>query len=406
MNILLINHYAGSQELGMEYRPFYLAREWIKMGHDVTILASSFAHIRSSQPEVKKDLQENIHEGIRYVWLKGPKYTGNGFGRVRNMFYFIFKLWRNARKISKRYKPDLVIASSTYPSDNYPAHKIAKISSAKYIYEVHDLWPLSPMELGSMSKKHPFIRIMQHGENYAYRHADHVISILPKTKEYMQSHGLDPVKWHYIPNGISLEEWENTLDIPDDIRKQIDDIKAGGNKIIAYTGSIGIANALDNLILAADRLRNESIAFIIVGKGPEEKRLKNLCAEKSLDNVYFLNPVPKRSIPVLLDMFDILYIGLQHQPLFRFGISPNKLIDYMMSSKPVIQAIDAGNDIVKEAKCGISVEPENPELLSQQIMYLLGRSEDELIQMGISGKNFVLQNHLYSKLASDFLNVL
>ncbi|MCD4680095.1 MAG: glycosyltransferase family 4 protein [Bacteroidales bacterium] len=406
MNILLINHYAGSDILGMEYRPYYLSREWVMMGHNVTILAASFAHIRSIQIDVKRNFQEDIHEGIRYVWIKTPKYEGNGFGRTRNMFTFIAKLWVNAKKISTTYKPDLVIASSTYPSDNYPAHRIAKISSAKYIYEVHDLWPLSPMELGGMSKNHPFIRMMQHGENYAYRHADKVISILPKTKEYMQSHGLDPENWHYIPNGICDEEWENTTDIEEKTEIQINKIRSEGNKLIAYTGSIGIANALDNFILAAEQLSNKKIAFFIVGHGPEKDRLIRLCNKKKLSNVYFLKAVPKRSIPKLLDMFDILYIGLQRQPLFRFGISPNKLIDYMMSGKVVIQAIDAGNDIVGEAGCGISIEAENPEKLIESILELVSKSNEELLQIGTNGKAYVLQNHLYSKLAKDFIDVI
>jgi glycosyltransferase involved in cell wall biosynthesis len=406
MNILLINHYAGSNSLGMEYRPYYLSREWIKMGHNVTIVSASFAHIRTKQPFVRKDLEESMHEGIKYLWVKTPAYKGNGIKRTINMFTFVVKLQLFAKKISKRYKPDLVIASSTYPADNYPAKKIAKLSSAKYIYEVHDLWPLSPVELGGMSRKHPFIRLMQHAEDFAYKHVDKCVSLLPKTKEYMQEHGLDPKKWLYIPNGISLDEWNDTEEVPNKTIEKINNIRSDSDKIIAYTGSIGVANALQNFINAAELLRDRDIAFIIVGKGPEKDKLENTTKEKGISNVHFLDPVPKRSIPVLLNMFDILYIGLQKQTLFRFGISPNKLIDYMMSGKAVIQAIDAGNNMVQEANCGISVPPENPESLVEAIIRLSSMDKKELSQLGSNGKDYVLKNHLYSRLAKEFIEAI
>lgn len=406
MNILLINHYAGSNILGMEYRPYYLAKEWIKLGHDVTIIAASFAHVRSKQPNIRNDFHEEIIEGIRYLWIKTPKYNGNGLKRTFNMFTFVYKLWTKARKISKTYNPDIVIASSTYPSDNYPAHKIAAISNAKHIYEVHDLWPLSPIELGGMSKKHPFIRLMQHAEDFAYSKANKVISILPKTMEYMQSRGMDPDKWHYIPNGICEDEWDDAEKIPEKIKDYILTIRSYSKKTVAYTGSVGIANALHNFVYAAEKLKVDNIAFFIIGHGPELDNLIKIKRDRNIDNLYFIEPIPKKSIPNLLSLFDYLYIGLQHQSLFRFGISPNKLIDYLMSVKPVIQAIDAGNNIVNDARCGISIEPENPDRLVEAITKLSKKSSKELEEMGRNGRNYVLKNHLYSKLAKDFIDCI
>ncbi|MFD2270333.1 glycosyltransferase [Undibacterium arcticum] len=111
------------------------------------------------------------------------------------------------KHLAQSFKPDVVIASSTYPMDIWPARRIAKLAQAKLVYEVHDLWPLSPMELGGMSKWHPFIMLVQAAEDYAYRHADVVISMLPKVQEYMQSRGLAPHKLHIVPNGIDPTEW-------------------------------------------------------------------------------------------------------------------------------------------------------------------------------------------------------
>ena len=209
MKILLINHYAGSPELGMEFRPYYMAREWKKLGHETLIIGGSFSHLRRQQPAASyTDLN-----GINYSWIKINQYKGNGIGRILSMFLFIFKLFFRYKYYLGDFRPDIVIASSTYPMDIYPAHRIAKHYNAKLIYEVHDLWPLSPMELGGYSKNHPFIRIVQCAENYCYHHVDAVVSMLPTAEQHMAEHGLAGGKFYYVPNGLVFEDWEN----PDDI---------------------------------------------------------------------------------------------------------------------------------------------------------------------------------------------
>lgn len=406
MNILLINHYAGSPKLGMEYRPYYLAREWTILGHKVTVIAGDTSHIRTHNPVIKKSFQSQTFDNIEYLWIKTPKYNSNGFRRVINMFSFTFKLYLKSKKLARQYHPDIIIASSTYPMDNIPAKRIARFNKAKYVYEVHDLWPLSPIELGSMSKLHPFIILMQWAENFAYKNADKVVSMLPKTLEYMTKHGLKPEKWHYIPNGIAVSEWDNPMELDKSIEDKITTLKNKGHLLIAYTGTLGLANNLTSFIQAANILKDENkFHFIIVGKGPEKDKLQLMVSQLKLNNLTFLPPLAKESMPELLKHFDILYIGLKKQSLFRFGISPNKLIDYMMAAKPVIMAIEAGNDMVKEANCGISVEAENPEAIAKAIKQLDSRSAQELLELGNNGKCFVLKNHDYKLLASKFLEI-
>ena len=114
-------------------------------------------------------------DGIRYVWIKTASYTRNGLARAFSMFEFSRKLFSNAEYISEHYQPDAVIASSTYPLDTYGADKIAKLSGAKYIHEVHDMWPSTLYELGGMSKSNPFVKLMQRAEDFAYSHCDQVV---------------------------------------------------------------------------------------------------------------------------------------------------------------------------------------------------------------------------------------
>lgn len=406
MTILIINHYAGSPEMGMEYRPYFLALELMKMGHKVVIVSSSFSHVRQNQKKLKKRIQFDTIDNIDYIWIKTPAYSGNGIKRILNILTFVLTLWLKANSLTKKLNLDVVIASSTYPFDIFPSRKIATMSKAKLIFEVHDLWPLSPIELGGMSRNSPYILAVQFGEDYAYKHCDEVISLLPNAKDYMISHGLDSTKFHYIPNGINIDEWSKREKIPKEIDELIVKSKNEGKKLVCYAGSHGIANSLETLINVAKYLEHENVTFILVGDGPEKSRLENLVLDKKINNVIFFSPIKKQQIPELLSKMDILYIGLQRQSLFRFGISPNKIFDYMLAGKPIVQAIEAGNDIVKDAKCGISVRPEDPVAIGNAIRDLLSRDEHELIKIGSNGKDYILKNHLYSQLAIRLVSIL
>ncbi len=407
MQILLINHYAGSLRHGMEYRPFYLGREWVRLGHEVTIAAASCSHVRTAKPAVDGDVSEEDIEGVRYLWFKTPEYHGNGPRRAINMLAFTRQLARHQAMLASRCAGGAAIASSTYPLDIFPARRIARRAGAKLVFEVHDLWPLSPMELGGMSRFHPFIMLLQRAENFAYRHADAVVSMLPNAEPHMRSHGLAPGKFSYIPNGIDVTEWAgDNSEIPREHQQIMEGIRQKGHSIVMYAGSHGVANALDSFVRAAELLRDQRVTFLLVGQGPEKAALERLVHESGLTNVRFLPPVPKRSIPAILRSADLLFLGLQRCSLFRFGISPNKLMDYMMAGKPIIQAIDAGNDMVVESGCGTSVSPETPNEIAAAVLRLLSLSDTERIEMGSRGSSYVSSKHAYPVLAQQFLHTL
>lgn len=403
MKILLINHYAGGPHLGMEHRPWYMAREWNGAGHEARVVAAGFAHTRTTQPLVNKVFMEDEVSGVPYTWLKTPAYLGNTPGRVRNMLTFVTRLGFFARRISRLYKPDVVIASSTYPLDIWPARRIAKLSGAKLVFEVHDLWPLSPMVLGGYSPRHPYIRLLQRAEHFAYKHADKVVSLLPHTLEHMVQQGMSPDKFEYIPNGIFVDDWDAGTGLPDEHKKIIEELRHSGHLIIGYTGAHGVANAMEPLIEAAALVKDLPVSFLLVGSGPEKEQLKATVVDAGLKNVHFASNVPKNVLPVLLDRMDCLYIGFRKQPLYRFGVSPNKIFDYMMAGKPIIQAIEAGNNPVKEAGCGFAIEPDNPGAIAEAIRRVLATSPEELKNLGEAGKRYVIANHNYSILAEKFI---
>jgi len=401
MNILLINHYAGSPQLGMEFRPYYMAREWQKAGHEVLIVGATFSHLRKRQPQPSDDTIDGVH----YRWVKTNEYKGNGVGRIRSMFSFVWQLKYRYKKILNGFVPDVVIASSTYPLDNYPAKRIADHYGAKYIYEIHDLWPLSPMELGGYSPKHPFIRVMQRAEDFAYSNVDAVVSMLPKAIDHAEERGLPRDKFYYVPNGIVEEDWEIPEQLPAEHKELIARLKSENKFLVGFAGAHGIANSLQSIIDAANKLKNQNVALVLVGTGQEKENLINYVAKNNINNVFFLPPVSKFAVPSFLKEMDVLYIGLQNQSLFRFGISPNKMFDYMMASKPIIQAINAGNNLVREADCGFDVEPENVNAIAAAIQKLQSMSQTELKQLGKNGHEFVIKNHTYSVLANKFINI-
>jgi len=344
-------------------------------------------------------------DGIHYTWFDTPVYSGNGVGRVLNMAAFVWRLFVEGRSLSGAFKPDVVIASSTYPMDIWPAHRIARMAGAKLVFEVHDLWPLSPMELGGMSKWHPFIMLVQSAEDFAYRKADAVISMLPMAAEYMVSRGMPPASFHYVPNGIDADEWENTAALPVSVEAVLRQVRGRGLPIIAYAGTHGLANALDTLLDAA-KLGVGKFEVVLVGSGPERGRLLQRVETEQIGNVTMLPAIPKEAIPALLKSIDFAFIGLLAQPLFRFGISPNKLVDYMMAGKPIIMAIKAGNDPVSEAGCGLTVAPADPAAICAAILKLANLPAAERDAMGANGRRYVQQAHLYPVLAKRFIEAM
>ena len=406
MNILLINHYAGSKEYGMEFRPYYLACEWVKQGHQVTIVGATYSHLRLKNPNVTADYAFEDIEGIRYIWLKTPAYGGS-LARIRNILTFVEKVYKYRKRLAKEINPDFVIASSTYPLDNYLAYKIAKKTGARYCYEIHDIWPLSPMLIGGYSKWHPFIMVMQHAEDFAYRHVDKVVSLLWNAEEHCIERGLPSEKFVCIPNGYNPEEWsedKRNLSLPEEHRKAFE--RFADKTIVGFAGGFAASGAVETLIKAAALLKeNENIHFVLVGKGPEQGIYKGIIDDDKLENVTILPSVSKSLIPAINNYFDIAYLGGLHSELHKYGTSYNKMTDYMLSGKPIVQAVDEPGSVVERVGCGIRVEAENIAAVAGAIEKLADMTAEERADMGVKGKKYVEENLPWSKLAKDFLKV-
>ncbi len=194
---------------------------------------------------------------------------------------------------------------------------------------------------------------MQWAENFAYRKADRVVSMLPNARQHLSDHGMAPEKFVYIPNGVAVSEWaDDAGPLPAPHREAIDRIRGQGRFLLGYVGGHALSNALDTLIEAAAALERQNVGIVLVGQGVEKDRLRRRAERLGLEHTIFLPPLAKELVPSLLAELDACYIGWTRSPLYRFGICPNKLLDYMMAAKPVIHAVEAANDLVAEAGCG------------------------------------------------------
>ncbi len=148
---------------------------------------------------------------------------------------------------------------------------------------------------------------------------------------------------------------------------------------------------------------DERIAFVLVGGGPEKEALQRMAHEFKLTNVHFFDPVPKQQVPALLACFDVAYIGWQRQRLYRFGIAPNKLIDYMMAGCTILHSVEAGNDPVAEAGCGLTVAPQDPLAVARGLLALFMLEPGDRAALGQRGRNYAMDNLSYPVLGRRFL---
>ena len=403
LNIVLVYQYTGPEKYCPKSRPMYLAQEWVKLGHKVTIIVASYSHLFLTAPSFAGDHAVEMEKGIQYYLLKTPRYTGNGIARIANMVVFALRLWKLGRLLSERLHPDIVIAGTTHGLDYLSARRIARLSKGIIVREVRDLWPLTLTDLGGYGQSNPLVMLFKAAENVSYRTADRLITTLPNSLSYMQERGLLPEKWKCIPQGVDLDPQESA-ELPEEIHGVLNSLRGEGRFLVGYAGSHGIANGLDVLVDAAHLLRDTRAVFVLIGQGGEKERLKKRADELGLTNIFFLSAIPKKCVQGFLSMVSVALIVWRKKPLYRYGVSPNKLMDYMLAAKPIIHAVEASNDMVAQADCGITVPPEDPPALAHAVRQLMLMTPEALEGMGQRGAAFVRTHNDYSVLAQHYLD--
>ena len=405
MNVLTLNHYAGSPSMGMEYRSYALSRELNARGHHCAIVAGTYSHLRQRNPDQAPfKVRHTSVEEVDWYWILTRQYDGNGIRRVESMLDFTARTWLYARRLAIEQKPDVVIASSTYPLDIYAAARIARIAKASLVFELHDMWPLTPQLLRGMSGRHPFIRAMQHAEDYYCRHADLVISVLPNAIEHLATRGLAPDRYAVVPNGVDVTAGQESQAPPESHLNVLQNARAAGRFVVLYAGSVGLSNRLDALLSAINLINDFPVQLVIIGQGPETEALKRLASSLGLTNVSFLSPIPRCQLHGLLALADIAYAGVGASPLYHYGISLNKLYEYMTAGVCVLFAgtADVFNDLVSEAGAGLSVPHASPEDIADGIRRLYALSREERAELGRRGLDHCQRHFAYGVLGERY----
>ncbi len=383
MNIWIFNHHALTPDMSGGTRHYDFAKELIKKGHKVTIIAAGFHYSKHQELKTYNNsdyLYENIDE-IDFIWIKTHPYQGNGLGRVINMLDYMYK----ALHVDIKTKPDIIIGSSVHLFAVYAAYKIAKKLGTPFVMEVRDIWPQTLIDMG-VSRYHPFILVLGYLEKFLYKKADKIISLLPFAYQHIEKFGIKKEDILWIANGVDIQR-----------AKEIEPYQYDSKKFhITYAGAVGKANQLQTLIEAASHFKdNFEIQFHIIGDGPMKKELENI----KTPNVTFHGSLSKKEAISMINGSDVLFFPLADSPVFNFGISSNKLFDYLASEKPIIFASNSKNNPVKDANAGISIPAENQNELIKAIETIKNMNKEQRALFGKNGFKYVLKNHSINNLA-------
>jgi glycosyltransferase involved in cell wall biosynthesis len=396
--IWMINQYAGSPRHGMEYRHYYLARALSEQGHTVVVVSGTRSHLFTQPPRVRKRYTSEVIDGVTYCWVAVPDYErAISVRRVLNMAVFAVRLTRFP--VGRLPAPDAILVSSPSLFPLPVASRWARRLGARLVFEVRDIWPLTLRELGGLSERHPLVALMQRFEDYGYRRADAVVSVLPAAEAHMVSRGMDRRKFHYLPNGVDLTRPPTQSAAP-----RVQEAIRPGRFTVGFVGTLGRANVLETLIDAARELGPDEAQIVVVGHGPERDQLVARAAD--VPNVAFVGPIPKDQVAAAIALFDACYVGYRRTSLYRFGVSPNKLYEYMAAGRPVLFAADAANQPVSEAACGRTVAPEDPAALAAAIRSLAAAPQEERVRLGANARAYVEQRHDYGRLARELAEIL
>ena len=369
--VWIFNHYAGIPSTTNGSRHYSFAKYLLKAGYPVTVFASSAIHntninlIESTEEYIINDC-----EGIPFVYIKTRNYQGNGKSRILNMLDYYKGLLKATNNFEK---PGIIIASSVHPLTLVAGIKIAKKLGVPCICEVRDLWPESLAAYGIIKENNRMLKLLYAGEKWIYKKADKLIFTMEGGREYIIDKGwgnaVDLNKVFHINNGVDLEVNNYNKD-----NFVLNDVDLNDNKkfIVIYTGSIRRVNKVGLLLDAASLLKNngyETISFIIYGDGDELDSLRQRVINENISNVIFKGRVEKKYIPYITSKGQLNIILGESLPLFKYGVSMNKLFDYFASGKPVLSTFKTGYSIIEKYQAGIEISDNSGSMIADSILY-------------------------------------
>lgn len=397
--VWILNHYAQEPSNPGGTRHWSLAHHLIPHGWRGVIIAGSVElNTGRDRLGIGERRRDEVVGGIPFVWLKVPRYHGNGAGRVMNMLAYAVRavLVRPGGLIDP---PDVVIGSSVHPLAALAGWVLARRHGVPFVFEVRDLWPQTLIDLGRISRTGLTAQGMRMLERFLYRRSDRIVALLPRAWEYIKEFGTPRDRVEWIPNGVEPGAEPTPL-------------RRSGSAAFTfmYFGAHGDANGLDNLLRAMKLAQQDNscadLRLRLIGDGPQKILLQQLAHDWDLRNVIFEDPIAKTAIPSLAAEADAFVFNLVNAPVFKFGISSNKLFDYLSAARPIVFCCDAGNNPVSESGAGVTVRPNDPKALLSAMRAIAEMPVAVRESMGRAGREWVVTNHAYATLAARLANVL
>jgi glycosyltransferase involved in cell wall biosynthesis len=410
MNIWIFQHYATPPDTPGGTRHYNFARDLMARGHQVTIFVSAFNHgsLRQERLDEGESYKREQIQGVDFILLKTSHYTKNDARRMANMLTYALRTVRYGMTLSPA--PDVIWASNPHLFAGLAGYVLAKARSARFVFEVRDLWPQVFVDIGAFSPRNPMIMGLRNIEKFIYSKAERIITLMPRATDYIASLGISPGKVVHIPHGVNFEMFSDTSKgLPKDLAALIARLKDEGKMIIGYTGAHGAADALETVIQAASTLESENkkgIHFLMVGEGTERNRLVDSVSRMGLSNITFYPAIPKSNMPALLNSIDVGLICKKDSNLYKYGTSFIKTFDYMACSLPVLWAVRSGDSPVADSGCGIIIPPEDSAAMVEAAKAFLGMSVQKRGEMGKKGLDYVREHHDHNKLTDRLEKIL
>jgi len=396
--ITYVSQYFVSADQPGGVRHWQHTRALARAGHHVSVVTSYVQHKERTVPERYQGhrIVHEVEDGLD-VWRT---YSTPGYGRdmrSRVASYGTFAWW-SAIAGARAPRPDVVVASSPSLPSAAAAAAMAAGRGARFLLEVRDLWPDSAIAMGLVNDART-IDVARRLEAYCYRRADRIVALTEGIRDGMIELGVNPAKITLITNGVDLEIGADPVPAAVPVR---DDAF-----VAMYVGAHGTYSSLETVLDAAERLRDLPRArIVLVGGGDRKPALLEIARERRLDNVVFVDPVPKREVTSWLARADVCLLPYQDNPLFA-GALPNKAFDYLGAARPIIAAAPTGEltRMVERAGCGVAVPPEDGAALADAIRRL-ARDPEGARRMGDSGRAYALANYDRAALAARFVSVV
>ncbi|PKR80295.1 glycosyltransferase WbuB [Brumimicrobium salinarum] len=391
MNLLYIHQYFVTPSESGGTRSYWLAKELINRGHEVTMITSSI--------DISKKIERKKIDGINVIYIKEDYQQSMSIRqRLKAFLSFMFKASRLAMK---QKDIDLVIATSTPLTVGVPALILKWFKGIPYVFEVRDLWPEVPIQMGAIRNK-LLIRIMRRFEKSIYKNAKHIIALSPGMLEGVLKY-VPKEKTTMIPNMSKIDEfWPRDKNL--ELEKSLG-LKQESFKIIHF-GAIGLANGVHTIIESAKLLNSDkTVEFIFVGGGAIKEQLINKCKDLGLSNVKFLGKFPMQETSEIVNLCDVSMVSFLDLPIL-YTNSPNKLFDSLSAGKPIIvNSSGWTKEIVEKNNCGFYVDPNRPKELVNKIRLL--QNDTALIkQMGENARNLAKNKYDKGLLCKQFADTI